>query len=115
MACLQASVSHGWVFFTSVMLRVGMYVAAVLKMKLVKLRAAVEGSSVSIVVQSVCSKVALSEVQSAFLKSCTCRVVAVSSGVWKLSVVRVALWSAILGRTMDFVNEGKLVKKGSSR
>ena len=81
----------------------------------VRLRASVEGSSESKRVQSVVLKVALREVQSAFLKSYICRVVDVSCGVGKSSVVRVALWSAILGRTMVLVCEGKLMKKGSSK
>ena len=77
--------------------------------------AAVEGSSESTRVQSAVLKAVLREVQSAFLKSYTCRVVDVSCGVGKSRVVRVALWSVILGRTMVLVCEGKLVKKGSSK
>ena len=72
-------------------------------MKSVRLRASVEGSLESKRVQSVVLKVALREVQSAFLKLCTCRVVDDSCGVGKSRVVRMALWSAILGRTTVFV------------
>ena len=83
MACLQASVSQGWDFFLSMIVRVGMCAEAVWRMKSVRLRAAVEGSSASTCVQSVFVKVRLSAVQSAFLKSCTSRVEAVSCGVGK--------------------------------
>ena len=115
MASLQSSVSQGCEAFFWVMCRVGMYVCAVSSMKLVRFFAAVEGSCERSCAQSVFVKVELSEVQSAFLKSYTCRVVAVSWGAGKWSVVRVALWSAIFGRTVVVVCEGKLVRTGSRR
>ena len=81
MACLQVSVSQGWDFLVSVMLRVGMYVDSVLRMKLVKLRAAVEGVVGEYLCPVSCFEVELSEVQSAFLNSCTSRVEDLSCGV----------------------------------
>ena len=115
MAVFQVSVSQGCVFFVSVIVRVGMCVRAVVRMKSVRFCAAVEGSSSSTRVQLVVLKVALREVQSAFLKSYICRDVDVSCGVGKSSVVRVALRFAIVGRTIVFVCEGKFVQKGSSK
>ena len=77
------------------MCRVGMCFCAALRMQVVKFCAAVEGSSESKFAQLVAWKVELSEVQSAFLKSYASLAVDVSCGVGKLSVVSVALWSAI--------------------
>ena len=64
-------------------------------MKVVRSFTAVEGSLASKSVQFVAWKVELSEVQSALLKSYTSLAVDESCGVGELSVVSVALWSAI--------------------